>query len=287
MVDVFYNENGSFSVAWLKNLMQKGLIEEAKIDNRSIEEIKPTDVSGYTRAHFFAGIAGWEIALKLAGWPPEKEVWTGSCPCQPFSTAGKHKGFFDERHLWPIWRELIRECSPANIFGEQVSSKSGRIWLNRVRLDLEGMGYAFGAADLCVASVKSPHIRQRLFWVADRNGSRWKRPRPSQPERRWDNPVLVGNGSSCGVGNSNGKRRTRGIWIAGNDGKETEQTTGQTVEQTSHWIKCADGKFRRIEPGISPLAYGFPGRVDQLCSYGNAINPQIAKEFIKAYEQIL
>jgi hypothetical protein len=26
------------------------------------------------------------------------------------------------------------------------------------------MGYACAAADLCAASVQSPHIRQRLYW---------------------------------------------------------------------------------------------------------------------------
>jgi DNA (cytosine-5)-methyltransferase 1 len=29
------------------------------------------------------------------------------------------------------------------------------------------MGYAVGAADLCAAGIGAPHIRQRLFWVAD------------------------------------------------------------------------------------------------------------------------
>ena len=36
-----------------------------------------------------AGIAGWSFALRLARWPDTRPVWTGSCPCQPFSGTFK------------------------------------------------------------------------------------------------------------------------------------------------------------------------------------------------------
>jgi DNA (cytosine-5)-methyltransferase 1 len=48
------------------------------------------------------------------------------------------------------------------------------------------------------------------------------------------------------------------------------------------WIPCADGKARRIEPGLEPLVNGLPGRVGLLRGYGNAIVPQVAATFIKA-----
>ncbi len=102
--------------------------------------------------------------------PEDRLVWTGSCPCQPFSCAGKQKGTQDERHLWPEFRRLITECHPPIIFGEQVASKLGREWLAGVRADLEALGYAVGAADLCAAGATAPHLRQRLYWVADANG---------------------------------------------------------------------------------------------------------------------
>ena len=56
--------------------------------------------------------------LEWAGW--EGPVWTGSCPCQPFSSAGLRAGSDDPRHLWPAWFRLIRECRPDTVFGEQV-----------------------------------------------------------------------------------------------------------------------------------------------------------------------
>ncbi|MCH6256691.1 DNA cytosine methyltransferase [Puniceicoccaceae bacterium K14] len=168
----YYNEYDLKAVAWLEQLIKLGLIPNGDIDTRSIAEVRADDLVGYRQCHFFAGIGGWSEALRIANWPRDGEVWTGSCPCQPFSVAGKGKGEADERHLWPVFAQLIDKRRPATVFGEQVASKAGREWLDRVRLDLEAMGYAVGAADLCAASAGAPHIRQRLWWVAHYTGSR-------------------------------------------------------------------------------------------------------------------
>jgi len=162
----YHNDNEPYVAEWLRNLIAAGLIPKGDIDERPIQEVQPQDLTGYTQCHFFAGIAGWPLALQLAGWPEDRPVWTGSCPCQPFSVAGKGAGTADARHLWPAWFSLIKERRPPVIFGEQVAAKAGREWLAGVRVDLETVGYEVGAADLCAASVGAPHRRQRLWWVA-------------------------------------------------------------------------------------------------------------------------
>lgn len=162
----YYNEHDPKAAAWLRELIRSGQIPPGDVDERSITEIKPHELSGYIQHHFFAGIGGWSLALQLAGWPATRPVWTGSCPCQPFSDAGKGLGEADPRHLWPTFFGLIRECRPPVVFGEQVASAAGLGWLDGVCADLEGAGYAVGAADLCAAGVGAPHIRQRLYWVA-------------------------------------------------------------------------------------------------------------------------
>ena len=165
MKHVYYNENDPRAAAWLRELIKGGHIASGEVDERSIEDIEPSELEGYAQCHFFAGIGGWSYALRLAGWPDDKPVWTGSCPCQPFSAAGKGKGFADERHLWPAWFQLIGVCRPPVIFGEQVASPAGLAWFDVVHADLEGAQYACAAADLCAAGVGAPHIRQRLYWV--------------------------------------------------------------------------------------------------------------------------
>jgi len=182
----YYNEFDPKAAAWLRELIKRGLIADGEVDERSIADVAPDDVRGFTQCHFFAGIGGWSYALRLAGWPDDEPAWTGSCPCQPFSDAGKQLGRKDPRHLWPPFRRLINRARPSIVFGEQVASAAGRLWLSGVRANLETMGYAVGAADLCAAGVGAPHRRQRLFWVAhsisNRCGSR--SPSIARPEGR-------------------------------------------------------------------------------------------------------
>lgn len=161
----YYNEIDDYAAEWLENLVRAGHIAPGVVDRRSIVDVRPADLAEFTQCHFFAGVGVWSLALRQAGWRDDQRVWTGSCPCQPFSTAGKGAGFDDERHLWPAWHYLIGECRPPVIVGEQVASKDALEWWDLVQADLEAEGYAAGAGDLCAAGIGAPHIRQRLWWV--------------------------------------------------------------------------------------------------------------------------
>jgi len=168
-VTAFYNEIDPFAAAWLRRLISRGLIAPGVVDERSIEELEPEELEPFSQVHLFAGIGVWSHALRRAGWPDDRPVWTGSCPCQPFSVAGSKKGLDDERHLWPSFSALLAERCPPTVFGEQVAGTDGLDWLDLVFADLENQGYAVGAADLSAASVGAPHLRQRLYFVANNN----------------------------------------------------------------------------------------------------------------------
>lgn len=182
----YYNEIDPYAAQWLRNLIAAGHIAPGEVDERSIEDVTPDDLRGFTQCHFFAGIGVWSHSLRLAGWPDDKPVWTGSCPCQPFSAAGKGDGFADERHLWPSLFHLISECRPQHVFGEQVASGNANAWFDLVQADLEGMGYAFGLVPFTSASIGAPHIRERAYWVANSNSSlsdrRWSDRQAGWPE---------------------------------------------------------------------------------------------------------
>ncbi|WP_063936117.1 DNA cytosine methyltransferase [Caballeronia zhejiangensis] len=171
-MSAYYNEIDPHAAQWLRNLIAAGHIAPGDVDERSIEDVRPSDLRGYTQCHFFAGIGVWSYALRRAGFGDDRPVWTGSCPCQPFSSAGAGTGFDDERHLWPAFFHLISQCRPAIVFGEQVASKDAEPWIDLVQTDLEGVGYRVGAVPFPSAGVGAPHIRDRLYWMADADNAR-------------------------------------------------------------------------------------------------------------------
>lgn len=316
MTSVVYNEIEPYCAEWLRNLVAAGKLPAGHVDERSIADLQPADCGPVF--HTFAGIGGWPLALRMAGWPDNLPVWTGSCPCQPFSNAGRGDGFNDERHLWPDWFRLIRECRPPVVFGEQVDSPLGRAWLDAVFADLEGADYACGAAVLPAAGVGAPHGRHRIYFVAYSTGSRrivgeYIQSRPlrqrvddldgcgisvlahstgGERERVGQQfegrPVLSGNSTSDGVlGHSDESRlEGHGRSVCFNDQVgwqgEKRHCFAPSFWNDVEWLECADGKRRPAQSGLRPLAHGVPGRVGQLRGYGNAIVPPLAAAFICA-----
>jgi DNA (cytosine-5)-methyltransferase 1 len=199
----YYNEIDPYAAQWLRNLIAAGHIAPGDVDERASLTCAPTISRGYTQCHFFAGIGGWSVALRLAGWPDDRPVWTGSCPCQPFSAAGAGKAADDERHLWPAWFPLIAQCSPAIVFGEQVEAAVGWGWLDAVFADLEGEGYACGATVLPACGVGAPHIRQRCWFVADADGrdasAEWLQRSGQQRQQPQDGQPVSLADTECGT----------------------------------------------------------------------------------------
>jgi len=197
-VTAFYNEIDNYAADWLENLIAAGHIAPGIVDRRPIQEIEAWELAGFTQCHFFAGIGVWSHALRRAGWPDDKSIWTGSCPCQPFSNAGQRKGISDDRHLWPFWFGLIEQCKPSIVLGEQVASKDGLGWLDLVSADMERTGYAIGASDLCAAGFQQAHLRQRLYFVAVAHTYSRERPRLSNAEEHQSDRQKTGRIQSHG-----------------------------------------------------------------------------------------
>lgn len=277
----YYNEIDPFAAQWLRNLIAAGHIAPGEVDERSIEDVTPDDLRGFTQCHFFAGIGVWSHSLRLAGWPDDRPVWTGSCPCQPFSPAGKGDGFADERHLWPAFNHLISERRPQHVFGEQVAAGNANLWFDLVQADLEGMGYAFGLVPFTSAGIGAPHIRERAYWVANTDNEQ--------------HSIAV---SGCGHEHASTGREQDPAASAGLCG-DYRPLEVNGFWRDADWLLCRDGKWRPVEPGTFPLVDGAaarlgrvePGvarvassnRVGRLKGYGNAINAQAAAAFIRAY----
>ena len=251
----YYNEHDKFAAEWIRQLMRDGLIMEGEVDERSIEDVLPSEVDGFIRCHWFAGIAGWDYALRLAGWPDNKPVWTGSCPCQPFSTSGKGKGVNDERHLWPAFYHLISQRKPPVVFGEQVASISGRQWFAGVQADMEASGYRCAGANLCAAGESKPHLRQRLFWTADTYSKLYFG--KDMPGNRWP-----GAGAAIRRAAKDQQKRYR---------------------RFDELFAMGIGERANSYTEARAVLYGLPNVMDLLRGAGNAICPEVGATFIKAY----
>lgn len=293
----YYNEIDSFAAQWLRNLIAGGHIAPGEVDERSIEDVTPDDLRGFTQCHFFAGIGVWSHSLRLAGWPDDKPVWTGSRPCQPFSAAGKGDGFADERHLWPHFFHLISERRPQHVFGEQVAAGNANAWFDLVQTDLEGMGYAFGLVPFSAAGIGAPHIRERAYWVAhacseyesaagnetgitarlrssstDRlantSGERLNRVDPllqREESRRLAEgmPEASRLGIADRVAYTNNRIGDEGETLRPRrDAVLNGCINGRPLEvngfwRDADWLFCRDGQWRPVEPGTFPLVARF------------------------------
>lgn len=264
MPKAYYNENSPGAAATLRELIKRGVIAPGDVDERSIEDVLPDELVGYTQCHFFAGQGIWSYALRLAGWSDDRPIWTGSCPCQPFSAAGQRKGATDERHLWPAWYWLIQQHKPSVIVGEQVSSKDGIAWFDTVQTDLEAEAYAVGGVDIPACSVGAPHRRQWLYFMANAqlserrslDSTRRSIQRKDSLSQREESPGRPAGGSSDGPVN--------GFW------------------RDAKWIPFKDNRYRATEPGSFPLAYGAPSHILRLRNHGNGIVAPLAESFIRA-----
>lgn len=240
----YYNEFNLDAAAWLEELIRRGHIAPGQVDTRSIEDVRPDDLRGFTQCHFFAGIGVWSYALRRAGWDDDRPIWTGSCPCQPFSEAGKGAAFADERHLWPAFHHLIKVCKPSSILGEQVASSAVDDWIDLVHADMEALGYAFGSIPFPSAGVGAPQKRDRAYWMAYANNA-----------ERWPK-------ESCGDNNN----RTAPEW------DKSHRDAWERLHGPS-WLTTAS-EFQQD-------ADGSPARMVRLRGYGNAINAEAAQAWIE------
>ena len=280
----YYNEFDPNAAAWLRELMRRKLIPDGEVDERSIIDVRADDLRLFKQCHFFAGIGGWPLALRLAGIPDDFPLWTGSCPCQCFSNAGKQKGAKDSRDLWPVFFELVKACRPKFLFGEQVEAAIGHGWLDRVCANMETEGYAVGACVLGAHSVAAPHRRQRLYWGASRLADSPRiRGEQGQPYARRGNSgsgseqgavVECASGGVVSLAHSDGER-CDGERIPNVEGEEAPQVAGGGLPSLPPYadyglILCTDTdedgrhKVRRVpaESLLFGVADGVPKGVD-------------------------
>ena len=271
MKPAYFNEIDPFACEWLRNLIAAGLIPNGEVDSRSIVDVRADELRGFGQKHLFAGIGGWAYACRLAGFPDDWDLVTGSPPCQPFSVAGRQAGVADDRHLWPEMARLVASLRPAAVAVENVANVVG-LALDGMLADLASCGFAARAFVIPACAVDAPHRRDRV-WIAarplaDAGGER--RAGRQDPAEGHDD-----HGAAAGRGQGASGPELRG------------STSGGGAVANAGWIAGRDGKARRVpQSGVRLLASGVPARVGRLRAYGNAIVPAVAAEILKAMREM-
>jgi DNA (cytosine-5)-methyltransferase 1 len=193
------------------------------------------------------------------------DVICGGFPCTDISAAGKGLGITGpESGLWSEYARIIRELRPRYVVVENAPTLLGR-GLGRVLGDLAAGGYDAEWDCVPAAAIGAPHLRDRLWLVAARDGLRHGRvlqlyadPREGADPNRWGR-VRFGQSESAGV---EGEPRRQLDRL-----REGRQLL-HLADATAEWV---------CEPPVGRLADGVPCRVDRLRGLGNAVVPQIAE----------
>ena len=225
------------------------------------------------------------------------DVISSGFPCQPFSVAGKQKGKGDDRYLWPEMLRVIRELTPRWIIGENVPGIL-RIAAADVVKDLEREGYDVVVFDFEAAAVGAPHRRERIAFVANRNGQREQQPRRQQPEGGgWTgngSKVLADADSRTVRYDSDDVRATdREINASDNAGVPCREAFSdpagvlpQGFDARSRQEQPWGSSWWAVEPDVGRVAHGIPNWVDRLKCLGNAVVPQQFYPIFKAIMEV-
>ena len=177
------------------------------------------------------------------------DVICGGFPCQPVSFAGKGRAQNDERWLWPDFFRIVKALKPQFILVENVPGLLNR-GMGGVLRDLAEIGYDAEWDVVSAQAFGAPHLRERVLIVAYPNGKRRKAVLQSHTG---DGDSLEKEESKHSGGNS--RLDLAGVW------------TGAAPLE--------NGKLHK--PGVPLLVDGFPGAVDEVSAYGNAVVPQMAE----------
>lgn len=233
---------------------------------------------------------------------------TGGFPCQPFSTAGKRRGFDDERYLWPEMLRVIRELSPRWVLGENVAGFL-EMGLGRTVHDLEAAGYEVRTFVLPAAGAGARHERKRVFiagCLADTSCEHWhdgahesdtrqdKKEYSEEDQRDWKNVVAgpaddgyvhpEGYGAdrnrAAGAGDGGAAAAVYGAYQAGYAQVPPQPGMGGMADGLSAWM---DGHrlWDREPDGISGVKEKGADWAGRMTALGNAVVPQQVYPILK------
>jgi DNA (cytosine-5)-methyltransferase 1 len=190
--------------------------------------------------------------------PDHVDILTAGMPCQPFSIAGKKRGYKDERYLWPETLRVIKRSRSNWIILENVIGMVA-VALDDIITDLENEGYETRSFIIPACAANAPHRRDRVWIIANRHGERCNE-RVDHRQKRYI--------------------QTHEKWNVAQVQSEWEKLKPEPWKtmQARGWL-ALNAHAGKIDDGIS-------ARMARLKSFGNAIVPQIAYALMMIIKRI-
>jgi DNA (cytosine-5)-methyltransferase 1 len=221
----------------------------------------------------------WDDVRTFDGrsWRGIVDLVSGGFPCQDISCAGKGDGLDGERSgLWREFARILGEVRPRYAFIENSPALTIRGGL-RVIADLTALGYDCRWGIVSAADAGAPHLRKRIWIVADADTGR------CEIERQQEYGIEQGASryqlNGCGQGRSR-KGENREMEHTNGKGcqhaQESNARSGKQSERAGDHRAAASPSWWNLEPDVGRVADGTPFRVDKLRALGNAQVPAVA-----------
>ncbi len=216
---------------------------------------------------------------------PDCDILTAGYPCQPFSVAGRQKGFEDDRHIWPYILRIVAHKRPTWCVFENVHGHIA-LGLDQVLADLEAEGYSTRTFIVPACGVNAPHRRDRLWIVGnaqhdgsstakvggvneeDARGASQGQSQTEQPSRasgREDDGSLrqeladpngIGRGGGNGTGRGTGERNVQSE-------KQGRSSLGREAE------RCGEPRGEDVAYSKGIIQDGIRGEANQVSDRGD------------------
>lgn len=155
------------------------VISSLDFDKDSVETMKSNKYFAHTK-HFYKDINDFSVedyknVIKENN--PEKLIFVGGPPCQPFSKAGywitneKRKAKDDPRNMIGSYLRVIDEIKPNGFLLENVESilhPTNKIAVEELKEAIEKMGYNLNIIKANALDYGVPQKRKRIFFIASK-----------------------------------------------------------------------------------------------------------------------
>jgi DNA (cytosine-5)-methyltransferase 1 len=196
-------------------------------------------------------------------WAGIVDVVSGGFPCQDISSAGAGAGLSGARSgLWREMARIIGEVRPSYVLVENSPVLTSR-GLGVVLGDLASMGFDAQWGVVSAAEAGAPHLRERIWIVANAHSGRRCGKEGRQVEQQGRAQAVSASEDAAHTASASREQSPDKTNASAGCGESRDAVGG-----SSWWL---------VEPGVGRVADGVAARMDRLKAIGNGQVPRVVQ----------